>query len=296
MFCLHASLCEGVGSPGTGVTDSCELPYGDWELTLGPLEKQLVPLTTEPSLQHHLPCIAFLTYPEAILFHSPLLKTRKACACDACQVPEVSHLVYSRDQFLHPLCLLHSVLLSFFFHKQSKWHLCWRSPLPLEAGKMLLGQLDFSMSYDPAEGLQQLGVTIKFCWVAKSHGNSLNCLWCLWDFLSYSQTFWKSTFQALFSSCCPFSLFFSSIHCSHNGLPVTLHTLWTCALPSHLYRIQFLSLPCSVSAFAERSSTWWSHTCPAIALVIDLVIAKRSTQHFVFILLVACEGVAFLSF
>ncbi|KAL6037814.1 hypothetical protein STEG23_009138, partial [Scotinomys teguina] len=26
VFCLHVYLCEGVGSPGTGITDSCELP------------------------------------------------------------------------------------------------------------------------------------------------------------------------------------------------------------------------------------------------------------------------------
>ena len=33
-------LCEGVGSAGTGVTDSCELPCGCWELNPGPLEEQ----------------------------------------------------------------------------------------------------------------------------------------------------------------------------------------------------------------------------------------------------------------
>jgi hypothetical protein len=33
-------LCEGVGSLGTGVTDSYELPCGCWELNLGPLEEQ----------------------------------------------------------------------------------------------------------------------------------------------------------------------------------------------------------------------------------------------------------------
>jgi E3 ubiquitin-protein ligase NEDD4 len=41
---------EGVGSPGIGVTDSCELPCGCWELNSGPLKKQPVLLTTEPSL------------------------------------------------------------------------------------------------------------------------------------------------------------------------------------------------------------------------------------------------------
>ena len=28
VFCLHASLCEGAGSPGTGAIDSCERPFG----------------------------------------------------------------------------------------------------------------------------------------------------------------------------------------------------------------------------------------------------------------------------
>jgi len=33
-----------------GVTDSCELPYGSWELNSGPLEEQPLLLTAEPSL------------------------------------------------------------------------------------------------------------------------------------------------------------------------------------------------------------------------------------------------------
>jgi hypothetical protein len=40
--------------PGEGVepiTDGCESPCGSWELNPGPLEKQPVLLTTEPSLQ-----------------------------------------------------------------------------------------------------------------------------------------------------------------------------------------------------------------------------------------------------
>ena len=51
VFGLQVCLCESVGSPGTGVTDSCELPCGYWELNLGPLEEQLEFLTAEPSLQ-----------------------------------------------------------------------------------------------------------------------------------------------------------------------------------------------------------------------------------------------------
>jgi hypothetical protein len=40
-----------LGSPGTGVTDSCELLCGCWLLNLSPLEKQSVLLTAEPLLQ-----------------------------------------------------------------------------------------------------------------------------------------------------------------------------------------------------------------------------------------------------
>ena len=38
-------------SSGTGVKDTCELPCGCWELNPGPLEEQLVLLTTNPFLQ-----------------------------------------------------------------------------------------------------------------------------------------------------------------------------------------------------------------------------------------------------
>ena len=41
----------GVRTPGTGVTDSCELSCGCWELNPGPLEEQLVLLTAERTLQ-----------------------------------------------------------------------------------------------------------------------------------------------------------------------------------------------------------------------------------------------------
>ena len=43
---MHA-WCDG--APGTGVTDSCELPYGYWESNPSPLEEQPVLLITEPS-------------------------------------------------------------------------------------------------------------------------------------------------------------------------------------------------------------------------------------------------------
>jgi hypothetical protein len=46
--CIHV---ESVRCPGTGVTDSCELPLWVLGVKPDPLEEQLVPLTTEPSLQ-----------------------------------------------------------------------------------------------------------------------------------------------------------------------------------------------------------------------------------------------------
>ena len=50
LFCQHLCLCEGTRSSGAGVTDSCELPCGCWELNPDPLEEQPVLLTSEPSL------------------------------------------------------------------------------------------------------------------------------------------------------------------------------------------------------------------------------------------------------
>lgn len=45
-------LYEGVGSPGTGITDNCELPCGCRELNPRPLKQQPVLVTDEPSLQN----------------------------------------------------------------------------------------------------------------------------------------------------------------------------------------------------------------------------------------------------
>jgi hypothetical protein len=42
---------KDVGSLRTGVIGGNGLPYGCWELRLGPLETQSVLLTTQPSLQ-----------------------------------------------------------------------------------------------------------------------------------------------------------------------------------------------------------------------------------------------------
>jgi hypothetical protein len=50
VFIVLVETRRGIASPGTGVTDSCELPCECWELNLGPLEEQAVLLTIEPSL------------------------------------------------------------------------------------------------------------------------------------------------------------------------------------------------------------------------------------------------------
>jgi hypothetical protein len=48
--CLSVCLSEGSISPGIVVNDSCEPPFGCWELNLDSLEEQPVPLTTKTSL------------------------------------------------------------------------------------------------------------------------------------------------------------------------------------------------------------------------------------------------------
>ena len=45
MSCVCLAFEEarrGVRSPGTGITDSCELPCGCWQLNAGPLQEQQV--------------------------------------------------------------------------------------------------------------------------------------------------------------------------------------------------------------------------------------------------------------
>jgi hypothetical protein len=52
VFYLHVCQYEEAGFPGTGLTDSCKLPCGCWELNLSPLKDQPMPiLTMEPSRQ-----------------------------------------------------------------------------------------------------------------------------------------------------------------------------------------------------------------------------------------------------
>jgi hypothetical protein len=51
VFGLLVCLCESAGSLVAKTVESCKLLKGCWELNPGPLEKQLVFLTAEPSLQ-----------------------------------------------------------------------------------------------------------------------------------------------------------------------------------------------------------------------------------------------------
>lgn len=41
---------DDIRHPGTGFIDGCESPCGYWELNTGPLEKQQMLLTAEPSI------------------------------------------------------------------------------------------------------------------------------------------------------------------------------------------------------------------------------------------------------
>ena len=50
-WCLQKSK-EVIGSPETGIMDSCELPRGCWESNTGPVKEQLM-LTADPCCQHH---------------------------------------------------------------------------------------------------------------------------------------------------------------------------------------------------------------------------------------------------
>jgi hypothetical protein len=48
---LYSETRGTIRTPGTGVTDSCELLCRCWESNLGPLEEQPVLLVSEPSLR-----------------------------------------------------------------------------------------------------------------------------------------------------------------------------------------------------------------------------------------------------
>ena len=47
----HWGQKEGVGSPGIGVRDGFELPWGSWESILGPVEEHPILVTAKSSLQ-----------------------------------------------------------------------------------------------------------------------------------------------------------------------------------------------------------------------------------------------------
>jgi hypothetical protein len=68
VFYLHLCLCESVGTPGTGLIDSFELPCGCWELNTHLLEEQSVLLTADPSLQPQV-CGIFQIYLFYSYFH-----------------------------------------------------------------------------------------------------------------------------------------------------------------------------------------------------------------------------------
>lgn len=48
---------EGLDSPELELTEGCEQPCGGWEFNLGPLQKQQVLISAQPSLQ---PLVIFL--------------------------------------------------------------------------------------------------------------------------------------------------------------------------------------------------------------------------------------------
>ena len=78
LFCLYMCVftvlgdCwgpeEGIRSPAPGVTDSCELPSGFWELNMGPLWDQDMLPTTEPFLQ---PSLCFSRQDLSLARNSP---------------------------------------------------------------------------------------------------------------------------------------------------------------------------------------------------------------------------------
>lgn len=61
-WCLPACVCE-VLDPWNGVTDSCELLCGCWELNVSPLEDQSMLLNAEPSLHSEKPTHKFPLLP-----------------------------------------------------------------------------------------------------------------------------------------------------------------------------------------------------------------------------------------
>lgn len=94
---------EGIASPGVGVTDGCEAPCGNWELSPGPLQVQSVLPTAESCLQPWclslrflissiILCISFQVF-HSLLFPSSLgmgiidMERKKDLPGDTSQVP-----------------------------------------------------------------------------------------------------------------------------------------------------------------------------------------------------------------
>jgi hypothetical protein len=50
-FAYVVCICDGVGPHGAGITDSCKVLYGLWDLNQGSLEEWPVLFTAEPSLR-----------------------------------------------------------------------------------------------------------------------------------------------------------------------------------------------------------------------------------------------------
>ena len=57
---------EGVGSPGTAVSNGCYMTYGCWELNPDPLQEQSMLLTPEPALQPHILVCVFVHAPTCV--------------------------------------------------------------------------------------------------------------------------------------------------------------------------------------------------------------------------------------
>ena len=76
------SLCKGIRSPGTGVTDTCVLLCGYWELNPGPLEDQPVLLTAEPSLQPLFTHFHTFLNPLSLISAACCLTTDRSCWLD----------------------------------------------------------------------------------------------------------------------------------------------------------------------------------------------------------------------
>lgn len=123
-------LCEPIRSTGTAIKDSCEPPYGCWQLNLGPLEEQPIFLNTEPSLQPQLRIIYTTKDAFEILFY--------LCLPPECR--DCHHMLL----WLSNLILVHSVSYS----TDCPW--CWHLALYIyfETGSYYLAQAGVELLVD----------------------------------------------------------------------------------------------------------------------------------------------------